>query len=75
MTQQQPLVSAPIFFPFSQLHLFGFRSRQNVWRLTILKRTMTNMTNTQIRPKARLKHRTAAVKSEEVSRFGIRHLF
>ena len=33
MTQQQPLVSAPIFFPFSQLHLFGFRSRQNVWRL------------------------------------------
>ena len=25
--------SAPIFFPFSQLHLFGFRSRQNVWRL------------------------------------------
>ena len=27
-------------------------ARSNVWRLTTLKRTMTNMTNTQIRPKA-----------------------
>ena len=34
MTQQQPLVSAPIFFPFSQLVAFlVFGSRQNVWRL------------------------------------------
>ena len=55
--QQQPLYRRrffPLFRNFTFL-VFG-RGKKNVWRLTTLKRTMTNMTNTQIRPKRRLKH-------------------
>lgn len=55
--QQQPLYRRrffPLFRNFTFL-VFG-RGKKNVWRLTALKRTMTNMTNTQIRPKRRLKH-------------------
>lgn len=67
------------FFPFFATSPFWFSvaalKKKTFGDVTALKRTMTNMTNTQIRPKRRLKHRTAAVKSEEVSRFGIRHLF
>jgi hypothetical protein len=76
MTQQQPLVRRRFFSLFRNFTFLVFgRGKKNVWRLTTLKRTMTNMTNTQIRPKATVEAPTAAVKSEEVSRFGILHLF
>jgi hypothetical protein len=67
------------FFPFFATSPFWFSvaalKKKTFGDVTALKRTMTNMTNTQIRPKAPVEAPTAAVKSEEVSRFGIRHLF
>lgn len=67
------------FFPFFATSPFWFSvaalKKKTFGDVTTLKRTMTNMTNTQIRPKAPVEAPTAAVKSEEVSRFGIRHLF
>ena len=71
-----PVVRRRFFSLFRNFTFLVFgRGKKNVWRLTTLKRTMTNMTNTQIRPKATVEAPTAAVKSEEVSRFGILHLF